>query len=119
MNLEKTYFSSITLPVHQNSQLRRLVTVVSVTSASPFQLLRHQRNLRQQTKRMAVTRGQVQAVNPDVQEVPFCVAWAVWSGIVMMKQLAWTLSEDCIMKLQQNFTVQCRIHIFIMLLKMG
>jgi hypothetical protein len=23
------------------------------------------------------------------------------------------------MKLQQNFTVQCRIHIFIMLLKMG
>jgi hypothetical protein len=35
----------IALPVRQNSQHRSLLTVVSATSAPPFQPLRHQRNI--------------------------------------------------------------------------
>jgi hypothetical protein len=67
----------------------------------------------------------------DVEEVP-TVALEFFpgllrlygSGIVMMKQyptcqLAWTFSANFIPKLQQNFTVRCRIHVFAMLLKMG
>jgi hypothetical protein len=57
-----------------------------------------------------------------LNSLPGC-SGCMGSGIVMMKQypackLAWTFSANWIPKLQQNFTVRCRIYIFTALLKM-
>jgi hypothetical protein len=45
--------------------------------------------------------------------------WHCHDEAVPLFPLAWTFSANCILKLQQNFTVRCRIHIFTTLLKMG
>jgi hypothetical protein len=80
---------------------------------------------------MEVIRGQALALRQMFKRFPL---WSLnyllgcsgctGSGIVMMKQyaicqLVWTFSANCILKLQQNFAVGCRSHIFTTLLKMG
>jgi hypothetical protein len=83
------------------------------------------------TKQMEVTRGQVRALRRMFEKFQLqflnsllgC-SGCMGSGIVMMKQcpscqLSWTFSANCIPKLQQNFTIRCRIHMSTTLLRMG
>jgi hypothetical protein len=67
----------------------------------------------------------------DVQEVPTVVleispgllglygVWHYHDEAVPLLPVDWTFCMNSISKLEQNFTVQCRIHIFPTLLKMG
>jgi hypothetical protein len=67
----------------------------------------------------------------DVQEVPTVVLefspgllglyglWHCYDEAVTLLPVGLDVFCDLLPKLQQNFTVLCRIHIFIMLLKIG
>jgi hypothetical protein len=101
--------------MHRNPWGRSLLTVVSATSASLFQLIRHEQNVCNQGDFLADQTdeshyGPSLGSKVDVQEVPtvileFCPELL---DIVMMKQscqLAWMFSASCIQKLQQNLTV--------------
>jgi hypothetical protein len=130
------YTCPIALPVRRKPQHRSLLTLVSATSAPPFQPLRHQRIVCHQggflvDQQMEVTRVQVRPVRRMFKKFPVQFLNSVLgcsgrmrSGIVMMSchssyKLASTFSANCIQKIQHNFTVRCIIYIFTTLLKMG
>jgi hypothetical protein len=126
----------IALLVHRNPQHRSFFTVVLATSAPSFQPLCHQRSVCHQGGFITdQTDGSHKGPSPgckvDVQEVPtvvlefspgligLYVVWHCHYEAVPILPVGLTFCANCNPKFQQNFTVQCRIHIFTMLLKMG
>jgi hypothetical protein len=124
LNISSTNIDTLVPLLYQSIETRSIEVSRLLSQPLPFLRLYHRQNICHRG-------GFWQTKKADVQEVPTVVlefspellglygVWHCHDEAVPPCQLAWMFASNCISKLWQNFTVCCKIHIFIVLLKMG